>query len=249
MSSIESFIEATNAEATTYGLFHHFQKIIKTYGYDRICYSLLTDHAPANLKARHALMKSYPESWMKHYTDNNYHQIDPVIQLALKSNTPFTWDFVTNNLDITKTQKNLMLEAEEAELYDGVLIPMHEINGQISGVGLASSSKGVVSDKNSRMKINAICRQFHIAYIELIKRETVTPKIKLTNREKEILLWAAEGKSDAVIADILGISYSTVRFHLNNIYKKLDTNERVFAVIKAIRLGLIIPNTIQTTPY
>ena len=67
-------------------------------------------------------------------------------------------------------------------------------------------------------------------------------QVHLTEREREILSWAAEGKSDAVIADIIGISHATIRFHLNNIFRKLQANERTLATVKAIRLGLIFPS-------
>jgi DNA-binding CsgD family transcriptional regulator len=56
--------------------------------------------------------------------------------------------------------------------------------------------------------------------------------------------WAAEGKSDSVIAEILGVSHSTVRFHMNNVFKKLNANERTLATVKAIRHGLILPSFI-----
>jgi DNA-binding CsgD family transcriptional regulator len=66
--------------------------------------------------------------------------------------------------------------------------------------------------------------------------------VHLTSREKEILSWAAEGKSDSVIADIIGVSHSTIRFHMNNIFRKLNANERTLATVKAIRQGLILPS-------
>jgi DNA-binding CsgD family transcriptional regulator len=69
-------------------------------------------------------------------------------------------------------------------------------------------------------------------------------QVRLSAREKEILLWAAEGKSDAVIAEIIGVTHATIRFHMNNIFKKLQANERTLATVKAIRLGLILPSCI-----
>jgi DNA-binding CsgD family transcriptional regulator len=70
-------------------------------------------------------------------------------------------------------------------------------------------------------------------------------KIELNDREKEILQWASEGKSDDVIADILNISQNTVRFHWKNIFAKLNANGRVFAVTKALRMELIEPLLIR----
>ena len=70
----------------------------------------------------------------------------------------------------------------------------------------------------------------------------------MTGREHDILCWAAEGKSNDEIGLILGISINTVRFHWKNIFDKLDANGRMYAVTKAIRLGLITPRLVHV-PY
>ena len=59
------------------------------------------------------------------------------------------------------------------------------------------------------------------------------PASNLTRREKEVLTLLCKGKSYKVIADSLFISPNTVRFHLKNIYKKLQVNSKYEAVIKA----------------
>ncbi len=55
---------------------------------------------------------------------------------------------------------------------------------------------------------------------------------KLTTREEEILDQLAQGYVTKEIADRLGISSATVRFHLKHIYDKLHVRSRVEAVIK-----------------
>ena len=60
----------------------------------------------------------------------------------------------------------------------------------------------------------------------------VHPQDKLTAREKEILDHLAQGYVTKEIADRLGISSATVRFHLKHIYDKLHVRSRVEAVIK-----------------
>ena len=59
------------------------------------------------------------------------------------------------------------------------------------------------------------------------------PKHNLTNREKEVLKLLCEGKTYKVIAKQLFVSANTIRFHLKNIYKKLQVNSKYEAVIKA----------------
>jgi DNA-binding NarL/FixJ family response regulator len=64
---------------------------------------------------------------------------------------------------------------------------------------------------------------------------------QLTDRETEVLTWAARGKSSADIAVILDISERTVNFHMDNAMRKLSVATRVQAAVKCVMLGLIRP--------
>lgn len=55
----------------------------------------------------------------------------------------------------------------------------------------------------------------------------------LTQRESEVLLWIAKGKSNKDIGDILGLSSRTVNKHLEQIYIKLGVENRASAAVKA----------------
>jgi len=61
----------------------------------------------------------------------------------------------------------------------------------------------------------------------------------LSARELDILKCLVEGDSYKMIADSCCISIGTVRFHINNIYKKLHVNSKSEAVIKAMRERLV----------
>ena len=54
----------------------------------------------------------------------------------------------------------------------------------------------------------------------------------LTARETEIMALLARGFLDKEIADNLGISYSTVHFHLHNIFPKFAAGNRIEAVMR-----------------
>lgn len=57
----------------------------------------------------------------------------------------------------------------------------------------------------------------------------------LTQRESEVLLWIARGKSNRDIGEILGLSPRTVNKHLEQVYAKLGVENRASAAIKAIQ--------------
>lgn len=64
-------------------------------------------------------------------------------------------------------------------------------------------------------------------------------KIELSNREKEVLGLLSEGNSYDSIAEQLFISKNTIKFHLKNIYIKLQVNSNIEAVQKANRENLL----------
>jgi PAS domain S-box-containing protein len=63
----------------------------------------------------------------------------------------------------------------------------------------------------------------------------------LTERERQVLVLVAEGKSTRRAARQLGISYKTVESHRSHILEKLGVHETASMVRYAIRAGLIAP--------
>lgn len=63
-----------------------------------------------------------------------------------------------------------------------------------------------------------------------------TPLVQLglTPRVAEVLLWVAQGKTNADIATILGISESTVKKHLLDIFAVLGVETRTAATLRAL---------------
>jgi DNA-binding NarL/FixJ family response regulator len=61
-------------------------------------------------------------------------------------------------------------------------------------------------------------------------------KLKLTQREAEVMLWVSYGKSSSDISEVLTISPRTVQKHLERIYEKLGVETRSAAAAIAIRV-------------
>ena len=75
--------------------------------------------------------------------------------------------------------------------------------------------------------------------------EASMPRIEnhfgLTPRELEILQLMAEGRSNAQLARMLWVTEQTVKFHLSNVYRKLDVSNRTEASRLAHHAGLLPP--------
>jgi DNA-binding NarL/FixJ family response regulator len=61
----------------------------------------------------------------------------------------------------------------------------------------------------------------------------------LTDRERQVVQLLAEGLSNKLIADRLGISDHTAKFHVNGVMAKLGSSTRTEAVVEAVRRGLV----------
>jgi DNA-binding NarL/FixJ family response regulator len=66
---------------------------------------------------------------------------------------------------------------------------------------------------------------------------------KLTDREQNVFVQLAAGRSNREIADDLHLSEGTVKVHVGRILAKLDLRDRVQAVILAYESGLITPGS------
>lgn len=62
----------------------------------------------------------------------------------------------------------------------------------------------------------------------------------LTPREREVLALVAEGLPNKLVADRLGVSERTAKFHVGQILQKLGAQSRTEAVMRGARLGLVV---------
>jgi len=86
--------------------------------------------------------------------------------------------------------------------------------------------------------LHVLALKFVATYAEATSRSDETPA-RLTRREIQCLKWAAAGKTDAEIGELVAISLPTVRFHVTNAARKLRVPGRSQAIQRAATLGYI----------
>lgn len=242
MSKIAKCIEDLNNAENAETAFSLFTKTMEGFGYDRISYTLCTDHPSLNLPKQHGLSTSYPDDWMSHYVENSYLKTDPVVSQLLKSRLPFYWDSVIDNLSKENESYKLMQDAEDAGVADGIGISFCTPFDEITGIGIARSKRQLKEQSYENMaKIYFLTSYFHETYRNLACAQS---SITLTSKQLDILSWASEGKTDDEIAELMNLSFHAIRYHWANIFNALTTFNKVHAVSKALRLKLITPGLI-----
>jgi DNA-binding CsgD family transcriptional regulator len=71
--------------------------------------------------------------------------------------------------------------------------------------------------------------------------ETPSVDVRLTPRELQVLELMYEGHANQSIAQVIGRSPSTARFHVASIMRKLGARSKTQAVVEAMKLALIKP--------
>jgi DNA-binding CsgD family transcriptional regulator len=66
--------------------------------------------------------------------------------------------------------------------------------------------------------------------------EPLVKALNITPREAEVLLWVAQGKSNADVASILSMSEKTVKQHMGSIFAKLGLENRNAAAMQAVEV-------------
>jgi DNA-binding NarL/FixJ family response regulator len=125
------------------------------------------------------------------------------------------------------------------------------VGEEVSSAVLADLEQGgvsVLSDGVSRDQLHAALRA--VASGLAVRDPAVAshlPRVPhvisgehLTPRERELLRFLGEGLGNREIAEALGLTDHTVKFHLRSIYAKLGVRTRTEAVSVAVRRGMLM---------
>lgn len=177
---------------------------------------------------------NYPEDWLAMYAEQELYKKDPIIRYHYKYSKTHLW---SEALQVYNDQpsKDLMNMASEFKLNYGLA----------SGVPATKGSLFSFSSETDRLTsyhkkvLDLLTPHIHQA---LLKTSNImfNKKVALSTREKQVLYWIKEGKTNWEISVILSISERTVKFHVQNILIKLDAISKTHAVAIAMEKGLDI---------
>lgn len=242
MDSIDLFYQLTqdadghfsDAERSPLQILERVRKYLEV---DNIAY--LVVNMPSYALNKEYIVATYSPEWVKYYVSNRYVNIDPVIEAGLHTILPIDWR------SLNKKTKKIVRLFSEAQTFgignQGLSIPIRGAHGEIAIFSFSVNMNNNDFDyflKSNMKEMQIISHNFHTKILSM-HNITESEIIKLSEREKECLKWAAAGKSSWETGIILNISQNTVNFFLEQCRVKLSANTKTHAVAKAIRLSLI----------
>ena len=185
-----------------------------------------------------AAIVTYSVPWQHRYFEKQYVLIDPVMAKGSNAVLPFDWDELVSDDPIVKA---FFIDALSYGVgRNGVSIPVRNRRGAYAVVSFTSNhSKEEWQEfkKSNMIKLQLISVLIDSAASVNLKLSS--PRVKLSKREEQCLIWAARGKTYQDISDILNISFGSVKSYLDTARHKLNCINLTHAVAVAIATGVI----------
>ena len=210
-----------------------FEAEIKACGFH--AYIMAGLPSPGTSLSDLTVANGWPPEWFEIYTRENFSVMDPIPQYGVSTVQPFEWAEARYDKDSNPAAHLVMTRATEFRLMQGYCIPLHYDEG---GAVISMATEQLTIDPVAKSALQLIGIYAHNR-IRSLGRPKPEKRDLLTPREREILRWAADGKTSWEVSVILHISERTVKFHLNQASHKLNAVNRTAAVAKALARGLI----------
>ncbi|MGV0986282.1 MAG: helix-turn-helix transcriptional regulator [Limnohabitans sp.] len=175
---------------------------------------------------------TYPKAWQENYELKKYLPRNPVRSHTLRTSNAFVWSDLEETL--TADECILFHECRASGMANGIVIPIHGPYGQAISVGFACELAEAV-----RPQVVPVLRDFAFRLFHAQENLDPTQPVQLTRRETQVMQLIAKGMDNLSIADTLQISDNSVEWHLKNIFRKLNVNNRTSAAIMAYKWGLV----------
>jgi LuxR family quorum sensing-dependent transcriptional regulator len=180
---------------------------------------------------------NWPAAWMELYLSKFIH-VDPLPEEVRLRFVPFTWTELLARQPLLPEAKEVMDTVKAWGWSEGFVVPIH---GPGSFIGIVSYCGHEVPplDPVTRAILASVG---HTAFARGYELQTGPDQVNvpaLTAAEQRVMRMVAAGSTDTEVADTLGVSPNTARFHVESVKRKLRVRTRSEATAAAVRLGLI----------
>jgi DNA-binding CsgD family transcriptional regulator len=195
---------------------------------------------PGNAGTSAFHVDNWPAEWRDAYHSEGMAEYDPILRAVRHNSTP------VSVREIRAGRAGFVLQAEEQVVLNvgarlgrtnGLVVPIHGAQGYHGFAYVC----GPGPDPDARVRVVLQFLLWH-AHDQLRALHASAPgaaPAHLSQREREILVAARRGLGDDEIAEAMGITVRTVRFHFENVRRKLAARNRTEAIAKAVQVQLL----------
>lgn len=173
--------------------------------------------------------------WRERYTRLAYHRRDPIVLHGAFVDRSYTWAEAAAHPRYDVGQRQLVEERREFAIHGGFTTPV-TLGRRTAIVSLCGENPVLAPGERALLHAASVCA---LSRIYALTRRRAEPRedVALPARQRECLSWAAAGKSDWEIGDILSLSNKTVSTYIQRAKARYNVATRMQAVICALKRG------------
>ncbi|HEV7290514.1 MAG TPA: LuxR family transcriptional regulator [Sphingomonas sp.] len=237
VKAFEEFVACVSRAASPADLGEAVANMANRLGCD---YFALTHHAdPLASPGTTIRLHNYPERWVDYFDRHGLAACDPIHRASQQTALGFAWRSVPEMIPLTPADHHILALAADHGIGEGFTMPAH-VPGEITGSCSFVTSYGrPLLRRHLPLAQLAGAVAFEGARRVWQVRPLPVRKARLTDRQRDCLIWAARGKGDWEAGIILGISEETVAQHVSAACKRYGVRKRTSLIILALFDGTI----------
>ena len=182
-------------------------------------------------------LSNYPLEWLAHLREDEQF-IEPILKAAERTSTGFRWSRLQEHLPLGEREQRYMRRAARHGLAEGYTVPNHVPGETFGSCHFAVRRRCDFPEQNMPAAQALGAFAFEAARRLLSKNyqpsEDYVLPAPLTDRQRDCVLFAARGKSDTVIAQLLNIRPRTVNEHIEGAKRRYAVASRTQLVVRAL---------------
>jgi LuxR family quorum-sensing system transcriptional regulator CciR len=233
LESVQAFAESALAVKSIFELNLLMSETAQDFGAD---YFLLIHHADFSMDPRGKVrLGNYPMEFIELSRQNGTPLHDPIMEACEKTLAGFFWSDVGSVIALTEKHRQRIAQVERIGLGDGFVVPTH-VPGEHLGSCHFAARKGRHVPRRNSAALQVIGTFGFEAARRLAHEETdyLRPSAPLTDRHRECIILSARGKSDSVIAQLLGLSPKTVNAYVEEAKRRFGVSTRSQLIVRAL---------------
>ena len=232
------YLEKLHEQETIEGVWDVVVRHMTSFGFDRMLYGY-THYGTTNSFGETddiLILSNHHKSYLEPYIAERMYYEAPMHRWAAKNTGICRWSQFTNpDSKLSPAAKKAIDFNTRHGVIAGVTISFQNISNKIKGaIGLVAKPGMSQQNVDSLLDLQGkeIFQMCNVAHLKLTSLSYTTPGGRLTDRQRETLLWVGEGKTTRDIATIMGVTIATVEKHLRLARIALNVDTTAQAVLK-----------------
>ena len=235
---VGAFVDDVSSAGTQAELKAILAEITKELGFAHFAVSHHVDLSDSSEPA--IRIHNYPDEWERYYDGKQLGRTDPVHRACQMTTVGFAWSQLPRMIPLTRRDLAVLEAAARQGLGTGFTVPAHvpgEVNGSCS---FAADPRRPLPEDHLPLAqlVGAFAFEAARRLVRMRSAERA-PLPRLTDRQRDCVVWAARGKSDWEISRILGVSHETVIRHLKQARERYGVGKRTLLTVHALFDGTI----------